>query len=157
MGSHHLVLLSGIRPLQTATSPKEPKQRPMDTDRVFHAVTDVLVGHQLPALSPRRQRTCLQMTKEERGPLTSHLFPLGLRGCSVSHQLLVGSAGVRWYGGARIPQVQRIRPVTATKLFSYPQPRQGRPPAPSYPQSTHGNRPAVYIPSGRDSILHFIV
>ena len=58
MGRHHLVCvpcLYSLPPTAKATAPSGP----MDTDYLLHPPSNVLVGHQLSALGPRRQRTYL--------------------------------------------------------------------------------------------------
>ena len=55
VGRHNLVRLSGLHSLQANTH-SQAEARFVGTDHFIYIVTDVLVGHQLPARSPRLQR-----------------------------------------------------------------------------------------------------
>ena len=55
MGSHHLVCLSRLCALPAITH-SQAEARFVGTNHFIYIVTDVLVGHQLPARSPRLQR-----------------------------------------------------------------------------------------------------
>ena len=58
VGCHHLVCLSGVCALQANTH-SQAKTRFVDIAHLLRTLTDVLVGHQLPAFSKRLQRSCL--------------------------------------------------------------------------------------------------
>ena len=58
MGRHHLVRLSRLCALQTNTH-SQASARPVRSARLVCALTDVLVGHQLPALGSGLQRACI--------------------------------------------------------------------------------------------------
>ena len=58
VGCHHLVLLSDLFALQTDAH-SQAETRFVGIAYLVCTAADVLVGHQLPAFSPRLQRACL--------------------------------------------------------------------------------------------------